>query len=182
MDEYSNNSKNSTIATRGGYTQRMDANDYEYRQLGFGQAVRYHRKRLKLSQADLAERIGVGTSTVSWYERQTKPINDPFILFELAGALGTSADDLREGRVRLEPKGRTMHDYIEDIIAVDAPEGVPIEDLRELLDIAAGLSPRSLRALVEFGQFQQSRQARQSSPQAVNGSDTSGDTNGPDGE
>jgi transcriptional regulator with XRE-family HTH domain len=179
LDQFSRPSHFSTEGVCGAYTGGVEtSNNNEYRYIGFGPAVRYYRRKAKVAQGELADRLGVGQTTVSRWERQHEPIDDPFMLFELADCLGVTPDDLREGRVRVGQRGRTMHDYIEDIIAVDAPEGVPIEELRELLDIAAGLSPRSLRALVEFGQFQQSRQQ----PKVVNNGDTSGDTPEPDGE
>lgn len=142
------------VAARG-YTEDMTDTDYEY--IGFGSAVRYHRKRLRLSQMEVADRLDVGQATVSWWERQREPINDPFMLFELARVLGTTADDLRAGRVRVEPEpGRTMDDYIKRMVD-EAPEGVDRDRLRELLEIAATLPADALDALVDFGEYQRAR-------------------------
>jgi transcriptional regulator with XRE-family HTH domain len=184
MDQFANNSKNSITACVGAYTEGMaDENGYQY--LGFGQAVRFHRKRLKLSQAELAERVGVGTSTVSWYERQRKPINDPFMVFELADALQTTPDDLREGRVRVDPKGRPMDDYIDEVLRDELPPGEGGDAVREvlkrLLDKAVKLPPDRLRELADFADFQADRLERRDAlrkpRKAVNG-DTAGDSSG----
>lgn len=144
--------------TAEGYTVGMaDQDENEYLYMAFGDAVRYLLGQRGLSQAQLAERLGVSQATISlWVDRPTA-IADTFKLWELARVLGTTADDLRAGRVRVEPEpGRTMDDYIRRMVD-EAPEGVDRDRLRELLEIAASLPPDALDALVDFGEYQRTR-------------------------
>jgi transcriptional regulator with XRE-family HTH domain len=185
MDEYSNNYKNNTNDVWRGYTVLMPdpdegrSQDYDY--LGFGATVRYHRKRLNMTQEDVARRLDVGTSTVAWYERQRKPINNPFLIYELADLFGIPADDLREGRVQRAPaREQGMAEYIEGVVQ-GAPEGVDRDALRELLTVAADLPADALSALVAFGEFQRERGRAASSTRrrkAASGGDTGGDNSG----
>jgi transcriptional regulator with XRE-family HTH domain len=168
------------IVTECPYTEVM-ADQEEYQYLGFGGAVRYHRKRLKLSQAELAERMQVAQATVSWWERQRDTINDPFMIFELADLFGVPADDLREGRVArgavplpISVGDGGMAEYIEGVVQA-APDGVDRDALRELLTLAADLPASELQALVAFGEFQRDRGKRTPRRRKVSG-DSSGDT------
>jgi transcriptional regulator with XRE-family HTH domain len=188
MDEYSNNCKNSIIGRGGAYTVLMpdpdDGRSQDYEYLGFGATVRYHRKRLNMTQEAIAERMGVGTSTVAWYERQRKPINNPFLIYELADLFGVPADDLREGRVQRAPaREQGMADYIEGVVQ-GAPEGVDRDALRELLTVAADLPQDALAVLVAFGEFQREQGRRRvgRGRKAASGGDSSGDIVPPSGE
>ena len=69
----------------------------------FGHRVRVARTRRRLTQAQLGERLGVGRSAVSgWEKGRSAPPQDR--LFEMANALGTTADWLlgRQGRIEDE--------------------------------------------------------------------------------
>jgi transcriptional regulator with XRE-family HTH domain len=169
------NINSSTYGAYEIYTERM-ADEHEYQYLGFGGAVRYHRRRLRISQDELAQRLGVTQSAVAQWEQRREPFNDPWKLGELAQALQTTADDLREGRVRVGGRSRTMDDYIDEVAAVEAPPGVDQERLRELLQVAADLPPDALRALVEWAEWQRSRQPKTPERKRRAAGDSGGDS------
>ena len=58
-----------------------------------GESIRYHRKRLRLTQAELAERVGVTAQAVSKWENDTG-LPDITMAVPLARALGTTTDEL----------------------------------------------------------------------------------------
>ena len=58
-----------------------------------GESIRYHRKRLNLTQAELADRIGVTAQAVSKWENDTG-LPDITMAVPLARALGTTTDEL----------------------------------------------------------------------------------------
>lgn len=58
-----------------------------------GESIRYHRKRLNLTQAQLAERIGVTAQAVSKWENDTG-LPDISMAAPLARSLGTTTDEL----------------------------------------------------------------------------------------
>lgn len=58
-----------------------------------GQSIRYHRKRLNLTQAQLAERLNVTAQAVSRWEKDTG-LPDISMAVPLARALGTTTDEL----------------------------------------------------------------------------------------
>jgi len=59
----------------------------------FGLAVRAHRRRLGLSQEDLAERIGVSTSTIGKVEAGRISRPRPATMRLLADAFGLTGDE-----------------------------------------------------------------------------------------
>lgn len=58
-----------------------------------GESIRYHRKRLNLTQAQLADRLGVTAQAVSKWENDTG-LPDITMAVPLARALGTTTDEL----------------------------------------------------------------------------------------
>ena len=58
-----------------------------------GQSIRYHRKRLNLTQAQLAEQLNVTAQAVSRWENDTG-LPDITMAVPLARALGTTTDEL----------------------------------------------------------------------------------------
>ena len=58
-----------------------------------GESIRYHRKRLNLSQAQLAERLNVTAQAVSRWENDTRLPHITMVV-PLARALGTTTDEL----------------------------------------------------------------------------------------
>lgn len=58
-----------------------------------GESIRYHRKRLNLTQAQLAERLNVTAQAVSKWENDTG-LPDISMAVPLARALGTTTDEL----------------------------------------------------------------------------------------
>ena len=58
-----------------------------------GESIRHHRKRLGLTQLELAERIGVSVQAVSKWETNTG-LPDISMAVPLARALGTTTDEL----------------------------------------------------------------------------------------
>lgn len=58
-----------------------------------GQSIRYHRKRLNLTQAQLAQRLNVTAQAVSRWENDTG-LPDITMAVPLARALGTTTDEL----------------------------------------------------------------------------------------
>lgn len=82
-----------------------------------GQSIRHHRKRLKLTQAQLAERLNVTAQAVSRWEKDTG-LPDITMAVPLARALGTTTDELlRFGERYQEYENRwkaTLRAYGED--------------------------------------------------------------------
>lgn len=58
-----------------------------------GESIRHHRKRLGLTQLDLAKRLGVSVQAISKWETNTG-LPDIAMTVPLARALGTTTDDL----------------------------------------------------------------------------------------
>lgn len=58
-----------------------------------GESIRYHRKRLGLTQAELADRVGVSAQAVSKWENNVG-LPDISMAVPLARALGTTTDEL----------------------------------------------------------------------------------------
>ena len=58
-----------------------------------GESIRYHRKRLGLTQLALAERVGVSVQAISKWETNTG-LPDITMAVPLARALGTTTDEL----------------------------------------------------------------------------------------
>ena len=61
--------------------------------MNVGESIRYHRKRLNLTQAQLAERLNVTVQAVSRWENNTG-LPDITMAVPLAQALGTTTDEL----------------------------------------------------------------------------------------
>lgn len=100
-----------------------------------GESIRYHRKRLKLTQAQLAERLDVTVQAVSKWENDVG-MPDISMAVPLAEALGTTTDEiLRFGQRRRELEVRwanTLHDKgdaPEDLlpVALDALKEFPFD-------------------------------------------------------
>lgn len=97
-----------------------------------GESIRYHRKRLGLTQAQLAERLHVTAQAVSRWEKDTG-LPDISMAVPLARALGTTTDELlRFGERYREYENRWK------------------ETLRTCGDAPEKLLPVSLAALKEF--------------------------------
>lgn len=156
MGNLSISSKNSTFPQLGGYTLCvMEQSDYI--SVGFGKALYSYRRKAGLSQAAVAEHMGVSQRTVSAWEARDEPPDDPLALWELAELLGTTPDDLREGRVRVGTRGRTFDEYLDELVAAEALEGVDMQLVKELLRIVTELSPEDRRELVDFGEWRRAR-------------------------
>ena len=82
-----------------------------------GESIRYHRKRLKLTQAELAGRLNVTAQAVSRWENDTG-LPDITMAVPLARALGTTTDELlRFGERHQEFEalwGQTLKTYGDD--------------------------------------------------------------------
>lgn len=97
-----------------------------------GESIRYHRKRLNLTQAQLAERLNVTAQAVSRWENDTG-LPDISMAVPLARALGTTTDEL----LRF---GERYQEF----------ENLWKETLRTYGDNPEKLLPVSLAALKEF--------------------------------
>ncbi len=77
--------------------------------MNFGSKVRTLRKSLKLSQSELAEKIGVSTRSIAGYEAGTSIPRKPATYEALAEALGVDANYLRTEEIDKpelsDPKG-----------------------------------------------------------------------------
>lgn len=97
-----------------------------------GESIRYHRKRLNLTQAQLAERLNVTAQAVSRWENDTGLPDIPMVV-PLARALATTTDELlRFGERRKQWEQRWM------------------DTLRTHGDNEHALLPVALEALKEF--------------------------------
>lgn len=89
-----------------------------------GQSIRYHRKRLNLTQAQLAEQLNVTAQAVSRWENDTG-LPDITMAVPLARALGTTTDELlrfgeryQEYENRWKETLRTYGDNPEELLEV----------------------------------------------------------------
>ena len=70
--------------------------------MSIGESIRHHRKRLNLTQLELAARVGVSVQAISKWETNTG-LPDISMAVPLAHALGTTTDELLQfGRRRKE--------------------------------------------------------------------------------
>lgn len=75
-------------------------------ELTLGEKIAYHRRRLSMSQRDLATEIGRSESWVSQVERGARTVDRLSVLQQVADALGISVSDLRS-EVTEEPPERS---------------------------------------------------------------------------
>src|ERR1700745_3922044 len=72
-----------------------------------GEQIAYHRKRLGLSQVELAGLIGRSDSWVSQVERGVRSVDRLSVLQKVADALGVAVSDLQDGEpTEPEPDSR----------------------------------------------------------------------------
>lgn len=100
-----------------------------------GQSIRYHRKRLNLTQAQLAERLDVTVQAVSKWENDVG-MPDISMAVPLARALGTTTDEIlrfAQRRREFEERwGKTLRDVGDDpqallVVALDALKEFPYD-------------------------------------------------------
>ncbi|MEC9489168.1 MAG: helix-turn-helix transcriptional regulator [Halanaerobium sp.] len=115
----------------------------------FGQRLKEMRKESRMTQAELAGKVGVSRATVAGYE--TKGKEPPYdTLIQLAKALGCSTDYLLgysslrrpEGEIR-EPKENVYLDRLYRVLAER-------EELQVLLQEASNLSTDTLKKVIEI--------------------------------
>ena len=97
-----------------------------------GESIRYHRRRLNLTQAQLGERLGVSAQAVSKWETDTG-LPDISMAAPLARALGTTTDEL----LRFGERYQEFEELWKEQLRRN------VNDHRALLEIAR-------RALLEF--------------------------------
>ena len=96
-----------------------------------GKSIRHHRKRLGLTQLELAERVGVSVQAISKWETNTG-LPDIAMAVPLARALGTTTDELLQFGQRRKEQERLWMETIQS--SGDDPEkmlGVALEALKE---------------------------------------------------
>lgn len=96
-----------------------------------GESIRHHRKRLSLTQLELAKRVGVSVQAISKWETNTG-LPDIAMAVPLARALGTTTDELLQFGQRRKEKERLWMETIQS--SGDDPEkmlGVALEALKE---------------------------------------------------
>lgn len=98
-----------------------------------GESIRHHRKRLGLTQLELAERVGVSVQAISKWETNTG-LPDIAIVVPLARALGTTTDELLQFGQRRKEQERlwmeTLQSYGDDpekmlVVALEALKEFP---------------------------------------------------------
>ena len=109
----------------------------------FKDMLKYFRMRENLSQSELAERIGVSTSTISMYEVGKR---EPDFETEekIADFFNTDLDTLR-GR-DTEQESYYLNDETKEI----AQAVFENPDLKSLFDMSRKMTPERLKAHVEF--------------------------------
>ncbi len=96
-----------------------------------GESIRHHRKRLGLTQLELAERIGVSVQAISKWETNTG-LPDIAMAVPLARALGTTTDELLQFRQRRKEQEQLWMETLQS--SGDDPEKmltVALEALKE---------------------------------------------------
>jgi len=124
----------------GGHTQGMS--DLQR----FGQLIRETRQRRGLKSEELAQRIGVSKSVMSYIETaRTKSMPEPELLTRLALALGLSKRTMLEALGYLDPADDNEH-----TIAVDAhdPRAALLALLHDQPDETVTMAIRLVSALV----------------------------------
>jgi len=84
-----------------------------------GESIRYHRKRLDLTQLELAEQVGVSVPAISKWETNTG-LPDISMAVPLARALGTTTDELLQFGQRRKEQERLWMETIQS--SGDDPE------------------------------------------------------------
>lgn len=121
-------------------------NTGEWVVMPFGEAVRYLRRLRGWTQAELADKIGVGQSTVANWEGLARPLNDPLTLMDLADALDIGVEELRAGRVaRRGPASEASKEDLEALVARitrlhrgQADPRIIARSVRKLFDLSEG--------------------------------------------
>ena len=111
----------------------------------FKDMLKYLRNRVKLSQSELAEKLGVAKSTISMYEVGKREPD-----FETLEAI---ADLFNVDMNFLLGKGGSENDdhyYLNDETRQIAQEAFENPELRTLFKVARDIPPERLRAHIEF--------------------------------
>ena len=96
-----------------------------------GESIRHHRKRLSLTQLELAQRVGVSVQAISKWETSTG-LPDIAMAVPLARALGTTTDELLQFGQRRKEQERLWMETLRS--SADNPEKmleVALEALKE---------------------------------------------------
>lgn len=71
-------------------------NESSFNQLRLGLNIRLRRKLMRLTQAELAQRVGCGVQTISDIERGKRPISVN-MLFSLSRSMGFPVSEMLQG-------------------------------------------------------------------------------------
>ena len=96
-----------------------------------GESIRHHRKRLGLTQLELAKRVGVSVQAISKWETNTG-LPDISMAVPLARAMGTTTDELLQFGQRRKEQERLWMETMQR--SRDDPEkmlGVALEEMKE---------------------------------------------------
>jgi len=115
--------------------------------VGLGAKIRVFRKAAGLSQAELAEKVGVTLENIGRIERGLHFVS-AFNLGKIATAVGRNIDELFQGTPRVKKKA--------ELVAIDQAVGqframleggqsIDVEDLVALFDKAAKKQPKAAR-------------------------------------
>lgn len=107
--------------------------------LPFGEALRYRRDLLRITQGQLADLLDMHQSTLSKWEKQAIAPKDSDALIKLADALGADPGDIVTGRVYL----RDFQDARDSLsgfqaymnVAYRITQMIPQEQIRQLEDL-----------------------------------------------
>lgn len=107
----------------------------------FSRRLRFYMNEYRMTQSDLAKRIGVGTSTVShWYHAERTPRSDA--LEKLCEVFKCKTDDLITEK--------TPQQYYEEETAAIAEQIANNKELRMLMDAARDTDPKTIEELHNY--------------------------------
>lgn len=118
--------------------------------LTFGEAVRYRRTQLGLTQRQLADMMKVSQNTLSRWEAMGRPPNDAVILRRLSELLYADPEDLRAGIVRMAPRGGEVHDQLVRIAMEHAETPAEVELLVGIIEGALRMNAEGLRRVEDY--------------------------------
>ena len=105
--------------------------------LEVGRRVAYYRRLARMTQAQLADRAGLGAGTLQKIERGARGASEP-VLEAIADALGVDTERLTRDRDRAATRVHEAMPGLRGVLAsYDDPDDGPVRPLHELRDAAA---------------------------------------------
>lgn len=120
------------------------------RRASFGEAVRYRRKLLGLTQGEVARLMSVSQNTMSRWEIAARAPDDPYVVEHLAKVLHADPADLRDGIIRTERRSTDLKEQLVGIALQHAQTPEDFEMLLSVIEKALSLNPDGLRRVEDY--------------------------------